>query len=246
MLGPLQVDRRRRTGRRPRAKRRAVLTLLAIAHGRTVTVDSLVYALWPSEAPESGRQALQSHVFRLRRQLGPAAARLQTQPSGYRLELGADELDLAQARALLTRGRAEQDPASALAVLRQAEALWRGTVLADLTEFLPIATAVVEWAQLRRDVTDALIISGIAAGRSDEVLNLAIESLAADPLREPAVLLLMRALAAVGRPARRCGRAASTGGGWRTKPASTRPLPSASSNATLPAEQPVPGHRGRR
>ncbi|MGS0685539.1 BTAD domain-containing putative transcriptional regulator [Nakamurella sp. GG22] len=201
VLGPLrltvdgeQVDVRG-------SKRRAVLALLAIAQGRTVTVDSLVDALWPSEAPESGRQALQSHVFRLRGQLGAAAARLQTQPSGYRLELGADELDLAQARALLTRGRSERDPAAAFTVLRQADALWRGTVLADLTEFLPIGNAAVEWAQLRRDVTDALLASGIAAGRSDEVLTLAVESLAADPLREPAVLLLMRALAGVGRPA---------------------------------------------
>ncbi len=183
------------------SKRRAMLTLLAIAQGRTVTVDSLVDALWPSEASESGRQALQSHVFRLRGQLGGAAARLQTQPGGYRLELGAEELDLAEARALLTRGRSERDPAAAFAVLRQADALWRGRALADLTDFLPIGNAVVEWAQLHRDVTDALIANGIAAGLSDEVLTLAVESLTEDPLREPAVLLLMRALAGVGRPA---------------------------------------------
>ena len=69
-------------------KRRAMLALLAFAEGRTVTVDLLVDALWPGDAPESGRQALHTHVSRLRAQLGPAATRLQTRPDGYRLDLG--------------------------------------------------------------------------------------------------------------------------------------------------------------
>nr|MDT0666201.1 winged helix-turn-helix domain-containing protein [Micromonospora sp. DSM 115978] len=67
-------------------KRRAVLALLALADGRTVTVDHLLDALWPAEIPDSGRQALHSHVFRLRVQLAAAAARLQTHQDGYRLE----------------------------------------------------------------------------------------------------------------------------------------------------------------
>jgi predicted ATPase/DNA-binding SARP family transcriptional activator len=183
------------------SKRRAVLTMLAAAQGRTVPVDSLVDALWPAEPPDSARQALQSHIFRLRAQLGPAAQRLQTQPGGYRLDLGTDEFDVAQARALLTSGRAEQDPTAAFTVLRQAEELWRGTILADLMDFLPIATAAQEWGRLRGEVTDVLIARGIEAGRTTEVLPLAAQAVAAEPLRESAVLLQMRALAAAGRPA---------------------------------------------
>ncbi|GAA2858474.1 hypothetical protein GCM10010517_16920 [Streptosporangium fragile] len=56
----------------PGPKRRAVLALLALAEGRIVTADRLVDALWPAEAPESGRQALHNHVSRLRAHLGPA------------------------------------------------------------------------------------------------------------------------------------------------------------------------------
>ncbi len=98
MLGPLRlvVDGVAVDVRGP--KRRAVLALLALAEGRLVTVDHLVDALWPSEAPESGRAALHSHVFRLRGHLGPAAARLETRQEGYRLALGADDLDVTQAR----------------------------------------------------------------------------------------------------------------------------------------------------
>ncbi|MEV4163431.1 BTAD domain-containing putative transcriptional regulator [Nonomuraea dietziae] len=182
-------------------KRRAVLALLALAEGRVVTVDRLVDALWPSEVPESGRQALHNHVSRLRGHLGPAAARLETRHDGYLLALERDELDVAQARALLATARttAQRDPAGALSLLQEAHGLWRGPVLADLSDVVPIATAVEEYAQLRREVTDALVDSAVAAGQADGILGLAAASSAADPLREPAVLLLMRALAATGQ-----------------------------------------------
>jgi predicted ATPase/DNA-binding SARP family transcriptional activator len=210
LLGPLRlvVDGAAVDVRGP--KRRAVLALLALAEGRTVSVDSLVDALWPAEVPDSGRQALHSHVSRLRGHLGPAAVRLETWPDGYRLLLEDDDLDVPQARRLLTAARARQghDPAGASALLHEARALWRGPVLADLTDVVPIATATEECAQLHRDVTDALISSAIAAGEARTILGLASACLAADPLREPAVLLLMRALAADGQApeALRAGR----------------------------------------
>jgi DNA-binding SARP family transcriptional activator len=203
VLGPLRLAVDGKAVDVPGPKRRAVLALLALAEGRTVTVDHLVGALWPSELPDSGRPAVHTHVSRLRTHLGPAASRLQTWHDGYRLDLTADELDLAQARALLARARAtgERDPEAALALLREAHGLWRGPVLADLTDVEPIATAVEGCAQLHREVTDALIACGIAAGRVEGILDLARAALTADPLREPAVLLLMRALAATGQAA---------------------------------------------
>ncbi|QJY48694.1 BTAD domain-containing putative transcriptional regulator [Pseudonocardia broussonetiae] len=203
LLGPLHlfVDG---TGREvPGPKRRAVLALLALQPGRTVTVEHLVDALWPSEVPESGRQALHTHVSRLRGHLGAAADRLQTRREGYRLELRDDELDVARARALLTsaRGAGAGDPAAALGLLREAHALWRGPVLADLTDVAPLAAAAQEYARLHRDVTDALVAAAVDAGRAAEAQDLAAAALAADPLREPAALLLMRVLAATGRTA---------------------------------------------
>jgi DNA-binding SARP family transcriptional activator len=178
-------------------KRRAVLALLALAEGRTVAVDHVVDALWPVDLPGSARQAVHTHVSRLRALLGSAAARLQTWPGGYRLDL--DELDLGQARTALARARADRDPAGALALLREAHALWRGPVLADLCDVAPIAAAAQDCAQLHREVTDALVSCALAAGRPGEVVGLAAAAHAADPLREPAVLLLMRTLGATGR-----------------------------------------------
>jgi predicted ATPase/DNA-binding SARP family transcriptional activator len=200
VLGPLRLAVDGAVVDVPGPKRRAVLALLALAEGRTVTVAHLLDALWPDEVPESGRQALHTHISRLRAHLGPAAARLQTRRDGYRLDLDAGGLDLAQARALLATARTgEEDPAAAFALLREAHALWRGPVLADLTDVAPIATSVEGLTRLHREVTDALIAGAIGAGHPDEVLGLAATAVAADPLREPAVLLLMRALAAAGR-----------------------------------------------
>lgn len=196
LLGPLRVVVAGEPVEVRGPKRRAILALLAFAEGRTVTVDQLVDALWPADPPASARQALHTHLFRLRAQLGPGAARLQTRPDGYRLDLAADELDLARARALLAAARA--DPHN-VRLLREAHALWQGPMLADLTDIEQIATAVEGCARLHRDVTDALVAAAVTARQAGSVLGHAAESVAADPLREPAVLGLMRALAASGQ-----------------------------------------------
>ena len=190
VLGPLRLVVDGGAVEVPGPKRRAVLALLALAEGRTVTVDHLVDALWASDIPESGRQALHTLVSRLRTCLGPAATRLQTRQAGYRLEIAAADLDVAQARALLAaaRGGSQRDPAGALPLLREAHALWRGPVLADLTDIAPIAVAVEGCAQLYREVTDALISCALDAGQADGVVGLATAAHAADPLREPAVV----------------------------------------------------------
>ena len=159
VLGPLRLVVDGAPVDVPGPKRRAVLALLALAEGRTVPVDHLVDALWPSEAPESGRQALHTHVSRLRGHLGPAAARLQTAPrrlpararrrrAGRRA--GADAAATARSGARGTR------PARS-PCCGEAHALWRGPVLADLTDVAPIAAAVEGCAQLHREVTDALV-----------------------------------------------------------------------------------------
>src|SRR6476619_5361572 len=145
VLGPLRVVGDGAPVEVPGPKRRAVLALLALAEGRTVSADRLVDALWPAEPPHAARQALHTHVSRLRAGLGPAAARLQTRQDGYRLDL---DLDLAQARRLLAAAR---NGGEALPLLERAHALWRGPVLADLTDVTPIATAVEGCARLHRE-----------------------------------------------------------------------------------------------
>jgi predicted ATPase/DNA-binding SARP family transcriptional activator len=181
-------------------RRRIVVVRLALAEGRTVTADQLVDALWPEGAPDSGRQALHSHISRLRSQLGPAGDRLMTTPEGYRLDLGGDGLDVAEARALLGLAKAEleHNPGAAYAHLLDADELWRGPALAEFAELSAFAAASFEAEHLHREVTDMLIAAAVADGQANAVLGLAAAAAAEDPLRERAVLLQMQALAATG------------------------------------------------
>jgi predicted ATPase len=118
-----------------------------------------------------------------------------------RLALADGELDAAQARALLAQAREQTDPAEAYALVGRARGLWRGAVLPDLGEVAPLAAWTVALDELRREVEDRHLAGAIEAGHASEAVGLAREAVAADPLREPAVRLLMRALAATGRGA---------------------------------------------
>ena len=54
-------------GRKPRA----LLSVLALDAGRVVSVDRLVEALWPGDAPDTAAHAVQVYVSQLRKALGP-------------------------------------------------------------------------------------------------------------------------------------------------------------------------------
>src|SRR3712207_4993734 len=199
VLGPLlvHVDGRRVeiAGRR----RQATLALLAMAGGRTVTVDAIIDALWPDEAPDTGAQALHSQISRLRRNLGPAAIRLQRRGAGYALHLNADELDVAVVRRLAATvaDRMRSNPTQALHAAGGAVALWRGTALGEFADIAPLAADAVGLAELHKRLLDDLLEARLATGDTAVVLDAAAAA-AADPMRERTVTLLMRALAAEG------------------------------------------------
>lgn len=182
-------------------KRRTVLARLVMSAGHTVTDDELVDALWPRDPPVSARASLHSHVSRLRGHLGEAAGRLERHEAGYRLHLDPDELDAARAEVLLGRARtlAPEDPDAAFAVLDRARGLWRGAVLGDLAGVPCLDSWAVSLDELRREVDEWFVSCALDAERAEEAVRVATELVAADPLDEPAVRLLMRALDGTGR-----------------------------------------------
>ncbi|MFC5664316.1 BTAD domain-containing putative transcriptional regulator [Kitasatospora misakiensis] len=117
---------------------RALLALLLVRTGRTVTGDQLAEAIWDAEVSPRSRAALPSYVMRLRRALGPeAGARLVTRSGGYAVELGEDELDLLAFRDLCARAQTLVDGGdldAAEPVLAEALGLWRGESLVDVPE----------------------------------------------------------------------------------------------------------------
>jgi predicted ATPase/DNA-binding SARP family transcriptional activator len=203
VLGPLQllVDGAEVEVRGP--KRRAALALLAWASPRPISVDVLCTAMWADDDGAGDRAALQSHVSRLRRHLGPAADRLQSTDAGYRLQLEPDALDAARAAALIERGcgELEADPAVAHRLARSAEALWRGHPLGEFVEVAPLAGWARTLEDLRLGVADLRAAAAIAIGDWTDALAASAAAIELDPLREASVLLHVQALAGAGRAA---------------------------------------------
>jgi len=207
VLGPLRLRVGGQEVDVPGPRRRAVLALLAVAGGRSVSVEELLDAVWPDEMPDSGRRVLHSHVSRLRAHLGPAGARLERTAQGYRLPLAREELDAAEAADLAARARAlrSHDPAEAAALLRAAVGLWRGAPLAEFPDVAPLAAEATALSELHAELDDELLEARLAAAeRGGDVRGLAGEALravAVRPDRERTQLVAMRALAAEGRHA---------------------------------------------
>ena len=203
LLGPLSLEVDGDAVEVRGIKRRAILALLALGAPGPVSSDHLVDAIWPDDPPASGRAALQSHVSRLRRHLGDSSTRLTSTDAGYRLALLEHELDVTVASRLLRAAResAEVEPAEACAALREAVALWRGAPLAELAEVERLAA----WARVMTeewlDASNLLAECALRCGDAAAAARAATDALAVDPLREPTVLNLMRALVAQGRTA---------------------------------------------
>ncbi len=214
VLGPLELRVQGVGVAVPGLRRSAVLAVLALAAGRTVTTDLLTDALWGDRVPEGGVQALHSQISRLRKTLGSAAERVERVAGGYRLRLEPDELDVDQARRLAAEATAlaGSNPRAAADRAGAALALWRGEALAEFGEIAPLTAYQVGLTQLYEDLRDLWWESRLAAG-DHTVAAEAATALVADPIRERTAVVHVRALAAAGRSA----EAMRAAGSFRTQ-----------------------------
>ncbi|NRQ30273.1 AAA family ATPase [Nonomuraea sp. NN258] len=172
---------------------RALVARLAMEPGRTVPADVLTTAIWDDRPPAGGANALQALVSRVRRAVGGAL--LEGRPGGYRLAVSPSDVDAVRFEQLAAAGRERGD----LAMLREAESLWRGPALSDLLELRFAADAAVRLERLRLSAAEERLALELAAGADvlDELRPLA----AAHPLAERLQGLLIRALYAAGQQA---------------------------------------------
>jgi class 3 adenylate cyclase len=201
LLGPIEAERDGALANLGGPKPRALLTALALDLGRVVSVDRLVEALWPGDAPGTAPHAVQVYVSQLRKALGPVIA---TRPPGYVLELEPDGVDVHLFARLAEEGRAAlrgDDPASAETALREALALWRGPALADFV-YEPFAqTEIARLEELRTVVVEERIEADLALGRHAELVSELEALVEAQPHRERPRAQLMLALYRSGRQA---------------------------------------------
>ena len=137
------------------AKLRALLAVLALHAGRVVPAEQIVDALWGEHPPAAVRNGLQGLASKLRRALGSAEL-VAMRGGGYALELPAEAIDVHRYEQLVAAGHAaaaDGDPGRAVALLGEADSLWRGDPLADFTyeEFAAAHDHPVVRAAARRD-----------------------------------------------------------------------------------------------
>ena len=143
LLGPLEAWDGERRVELGRPKQRVLLVVLLVHANHVVSLDRLVEELWGAEPPPQAAASLQTYVSNLRRALEPgrparAPSRvLVSQPPGYRLVVGAGDLDTARFAALAGEGHQllqAHRPAAAARVLREGLGLWRGPALAEVAD----------------------------------------------------------------------------------------------------------------
>jgi DNA-binding SARP family transcriptional activator len=205
MLGPLEVWSPEGWTSISAGKWRSLLACLLLKPGQIIPTEALIQELWGDAPPSTANNLVSIYVHRLRRLIGDAEGRIIVhRKPGYQLRLDDGDTDLNRFEALSAEARAALaggDTETAAARLTEAERLWRGHLLADVTSSVLVATEAERTLELRLTAAELRIGADLAGGRHGEVVP-ELRSLAAEhPLREGLWLLLMRALDGAGRHA---------------------------------------------
>jgi WD40 repeat protein/DNA-binding SARP family transcriptional activator len=192
ILGPVEVTADGRPVQIGAGKARALLALLALHEGSTLTTNRLVADLWGEEPPPTAHKMVQLCVSQLRKALpnGDSGAAIVTRGRGYELRLGTGGLDAINFERLVAAGRP-----------REALALWRGAPLADLADEPFAAGERRRLEELRLTAIERAIDADLAAGRHGEVAGELEALVVEEPLRERFHAQRMLALYRCGRQA---------------------------------------------
>ena len=192
LLGPVDVS----TGDGPVVlggpKPRALLAMLALEAGSTVSAERLIDGLWGEEPPATAAKMVQLYVSQLRKAMAANGGdgAIATRGRGYELQLSRDQVDAGRFERLLAQGAA-----------REALRLWRGPALADVADEPFAAAEIRRLEELRATALEVAIDQDLDGGRHREVLAELEALLAREPLRERLHAQRMLALYRSGRQA---------------------------------------------
>ncbi len=192
VLGPLYASIDGRPVPLRRAKPRALLAMLALDAGSTVSTERLIEGLWGERPPATANKLVQVYVSQLRKALASAGdgASIVTHGRGYALEVAPDAIDAGRFERLVAEGSP-----------REALALWRGAPLDDMAGEPFAAVEIRRLEELRLAALEVAIDHDLGAGRHREVVAELERLVAAEPLREKLHAQRMLALYRCGRQA---------------------------------------------
>jgi predicted ATPase/DNA-binding SARP family transcriptional activator len=205
VLGPVEARDDGRALALGGPRRRALLARLLLDAGSFVSSDRLIDDLWGAQAADSALHSLHVYVSELRRALGPdAASTLEREGRGYRLALGADQLDAARFERMLDEARragGERAHNRARTLTTEALALWRGDPYADVTYEAWAEGEIARLGELRLAAEDLRIEAELELGGHARAIAELEPLIRAHPLQERFRYLMVLALYRAGRQA---------------------------------------------
>jgi YVTN family beta-propeller protein len=171
ILGPLVVVDGDRTIGLGGARQRAVLAILLLHRGETVSVDRIADLMWGERPPASAVKTVQVYVSHLRSALVEDV--VVSSSGGYALAVDPERIDALRFERLVDEGRAaldEDDPARAAELLQSALALWRGPALGDLAYEPFTQDGVARLEELRLAAIEERIEADLRLGRHVELV----------------------------------------------------------------------------
>ncbi|MCX4625779.1 BTAD domain-containing putative transcriptional regulator [Streptomyces sp. NBC_01443] len=208
LLGPVRAWRGTTPVDLGPVRRQAVLAVMALRPGTSVSHEDLLDGVWGAALPGSGRRVLPSYVFALRKALdlegtGLEHSVIRSSQGRYGIAVDGIRIDVAELAEQVQdaqRAKASGDVVTAMARLTDALALFRGEPLAGLPG--PFAQAerrrlAEQRITLQSERLECLVLSGRAAEALDGLAALS----ASAPYDEALLALHMRALYAGQRQA---------------------------------------------
>ncbi|UYM06810.1 AfsR/SARP family transcriptional regulator [Solicola gregarius] len=183
----------------PGRRVRALLAVLALTPGETVSVESLGTAIWGEDPPERVRGSLQTYVARMRRVLG--GERVATRRDGYALLVPRDAVDLLALWDGAQGARREADSADECAALAAVLARWHDEPFGEAPSEWLDRNERPQWEERRLQVFERWVDLSFEAGNHRSCLEELNQEVERHPLREPLWVRLLGALDRMGRTA---------------------------------------------
>jgi SARP family transcriptional regulator, regulator of embCAB operon len=202
VLGTVAVAKGTRFVEIPAHKVRALLAVVALHVGQTVSCTTLADELWSDQPPPKMRNALQAAVTRARRVMGEATgcpmsrSPLRSVHNGYVLDLTPEAIDCVRFQQLAAEGHAilPSCPGHALELFEDAMSLWRGPALLDAGDGLLCRSAAARFDEMRLSLWEDIASARIRMQDGRLILGSLRELTEQYPLRERFSELLMIAL----------------------------------------------------
>jgi DNA-binding SARP family transcriptional activator len=183
------------------------LAILLLEQGRAVSAARLADVLWEGAPPDRARRTIHSHVARLRAELAHGDARshgidLTTTGGGYRIVLDdPGVVDVHRFRQLRSKASNSVDRSVAVAYLRAALDLWRGSALQGTASDWQREQLCADLEELRLTALEDFLAGSLELRREREVQPELAAAATAHPGRERLAELSMQALHRMGRRA---------------------------------------------